>query len=64
MVHRGAGYGHGGLASAPEIPQLKDLGFIVADGAGFWVEVRRNGSCAVTWAGAVIPAITVTHRHA
>src|SRR5271169_5491783 len=24
-----------------DIPQLRDLGFIVADGRGFWVEVKR-----------------------
>src|SRR5271155_36509 len=24
-----------------DIPQIRDLGFIVADGKGFWVEVKR-----------------------
>ena len=24
-----------------DLPQIRDLGFIVADGAGFWVEVKR-----------------------
>ena len=24
-----------------DIPQIRDLGFIVGDGAGFWVEVKR-----------------------
>ena len=48
----------------PDIPQLKDLGFIVADDAGFWVEVRRLGNYVVTWCDQAIPAITVTHRHA
>jgi len=47
----------------PDIPQLKDLGFIVGDDAGFWVEVRRLGSYAVTWLDEVIPAVTITHRH-
>ncbi|MBS0393947.1 MAG: glycosyl hydrolase [Proteobacteria bacterium] len=47
----------------PDIPQLKDLGFIVADDAGFWIEVRRLGSYDVTWEDGVIPAITVRHRH-
>ena len=27
-----------------DIPQIRDLGFIVADGAGFWVEVKRIGN--------------------
>ena len=47
----------------PDIPQLKDLGFIVADGAGFWVEVRRLARYDVVWVDGVVPAITVTHRH-
>jgi len=48
----------------PDIPQLKDMGFIVADGAGFWVELRRLGDYTVTWQDEAIPAITITHRHA
>ncbi len=48
----------------PDIPQLKDMGFIVADGAGFWVELRRMGNYTVTWQEEAIPAITITYRHA
>ncbi len=48
----------------PDIPQLKDMGFLVADAAGFWVEVRRLGDYAVSWVDEAIPAITITHRHA
>lgn len=47
----------------PDIPQLKDLGFIVGDGKEFWVELRRLGKYSVEWRDDVIPAITVTHRH-
>jgi glucoamylase len=47
----------------PDVPQLKDLGFIVADGSGFWIEVRRLSSYDVAWVDDVVPAITVTHRH-
>lgn len=47
----------------PDIPQLKDMGFIVGDGAGFWVELRRHGDYAVTWQDGAIPAITIEHRH-
>jgi glucoamylase len=47
----------------PDIPQLKDLGFIVADDAGFWVELRRLGNYTVTWQDDAIPAITITHSH-
>ena len=47
----------------PDIPQLKDMGFIVADGNGFWVEARRLGTYAVTWHEGALPAITVAHHH-
>lgn len=47
----------------PDIPQIKDMGFIVSDGAGFWVEVRRLGNYTVSWHDTAIPAITITHRH-
>lgn len=48
----------------PDIPQLKDLGFIVADTEGFWIEVRRLGNYSVAWHDDAIPAITITHLHA
>ncbi len=47
----------------PDIPQLKDLGFIIADGAGFWVEVRRLASYTVSWFDEAVPAITIIHSH-
>jgi hypothetical protein len=47
-----------------DIPQLKDLGFIIANGTGFWIELRRLDDYKVTWQDDVIPAITITHHHA
>ncbi len=47
----------------PDIPQLKDMGFIIADGAGFWVELRKLGNYTVGWHDETIPAITLTHQH-
>jgi glucoamylase len=47
-----------------DIPQLKDLGFIIANGTDFWIELRRLGDYTVTWQDDVIPAITITHHHA
>lgn len=47
----------------PDIPQLKDLGFIVADGTGFWVELRRPGNYTVAWQDETIPAFLIRHRH-
>ncbi len=46
-----------------DIPQLKDLGFIIADDRGFWVELRRleNYSVALPMPG--VPAVTIVHRH-
>ncbi len=46
-----------------DIPQIKDIGFIVADQKGMWIEVRRLGSYTVEWEEGVIPAVTVVHRH-
>ena len=35
-----------------DIPQIKDLGFIIADDRGFWVELRRLLDYRVTLASA------------
>jgi glucoamylase len=45
-------------------PQIRDLGFIVADGKGFWVEVKRNFNYSITTPGPGIPAVEILHRHA
>ena len=44
-------------------PQIRDLGFIVADGAGFWSEVKRDADQDLHTASPGIPAISVVHRH-
>ena len=46
-----------------DIPQIKDLGFIVADAQGFWVELRRLGSYEVTLAKPGVPAVEIVHTH-
>ena len=46
-----------------DIPQIRDLGFIVADGNGFWVEVKRLPMPTITLAGPGIPAVHVVHHH-
>lgn len=46
-----------------DIPQIRDLGFIVADGLGFWVELRRLGSYTVRLAAPGVPAVEVVHTH-
>jgi len=46
-----------------DIPQIRDLGFIIADDRGFWIELRRHGDYAVSLPGPGIPAVTIVHRH-
>jgi glucoamylase len=46
-----------------DIPQIRDLGFIVADGAGFWVEVKRLQDRQLDVPAPGIPLATVLHRH-
>lgn len=47
-----------------DIPQIRDLGFIVADDLGFWVEVKRLDCHQLVWAAQGIPAIEILHQHA
>jgi len=46
-----------------DIPHIRDLGFIVADDAGFWVEVKRVADYTVAAPAPGIPLPTVVHRH-
>jgi len=46
-----------------DIPQIRDLGFIVADGNGFWVEVKRLDNYRVRRPSHGIPAIEIIHEH-
>ncbi|MGA7965090.1 MAG: glycosyl hydrolase, partial [Gammaproteobacteria bacterium] len=46
-----------------DIPQIRDLGFIVADDAGFWVELRKLGNYTLECANDCTPAVTLMHRH-
>ena len=47
-----------------DIPQLKDLGFIIANGTDFRIELRRLGDYKVAWQDDAIQAITIIHQHA
>src|SRR5262249_51554434 len=44
-------------------PQIRDLGFIVADGAGFWVEVKRLQTYTIRLMAPGTPAIEIVHTH-
>jgi len=46
-----------------DAPQVRDLGFIVADGAGFWSEVKRDAESDVRFVRPGVPAIVAVHRH-
>lgn len=46
-----------------DIPQIKDLGFIIADDRGFWVELRRLGNYEVRLPKPGVPAVTIIHHH-
>lgn len=45
-----------------DTPQIRDLGFIIADDAGFWVEIKDLEYTLTTLAPGV-PLPTVVHRH-
>lgn len=46
-----------------DLPQIRDLGFIVADGQGFWVEVKRLSSYSLRFLAPGVPAFEVVHSH-
>lgn len=46
-----------------DIPQIRDMGFIIGDGQHFWVEVKRLPDCQVACVEAGIPVVTITHQH-
>ena len=46
-----------------DIPQIRDLGFIVADGRGFWVEVKRLNSYRTIVSHVGVPALEIVHSH-
>jgi len=46
-----------------DIPQIRDMGFIIADDKGFWIELKNLDTCQVEYYAAGVPAITIVHRH-
>jgi len=63
VVHHRRGDRHEVYYPRIDIPQIKDLGFIIADDKGFWVELRRMGSYTVTLPAPGVPAVTIVHTH-
>jgi hypothetical protein len=46
-----------------DIPQVRDLGFIIADGEGFWAEVKRVADYRIRLLAPGVPAVEVVHQH-
>src|SRR6185437_2149032 len=46
-----------------DIPQIRDLGFIVADDSGFWVEVKRLHNYTLRLLAPGTPAAEIVHTH-
>ena len=46
-----------------DIPQIRDLGFIVADDLGFWVEIKRLENYTLQLLAPGTPAVEIVHRH-
>ena len=46
-----------------DIPQIRDMGFIIADGKDFWVELKTLEDCEVHYHSAGVPAVTIVHTH-
>ena len=46
-----------------DVPQLKDLGFIVAGSQGFWTEVKALDNHTLKFARSGVPAVEVIHQH-
>ncbi len=46
-----------------DVPQIRDLGFLVADGRGFWVEVKRQWRYTIEASAPGVPAMRVVHHH-
>src|SRR5437667_11055787 len=47
-----------------DLPQIRDLGFIVAGPDGFWSEVKRNADYSLRLLAPGVPAVEIVHRHA
>ncbi len=46
-----------------DIPQIRDLGFVVTDGNGFWVEVKRLHNYTLRLLAPGTPAVEIVHTH-
>jgi glucoamylase len=47
----------------PASTQIRDLGFIIADGEGFWAEVKRIANYRIRLSAPGVPAVEIVHEH-
>ena len=47
-----------------DTPQVRDLGFVVSDGKGFWVEIKRLEAYKLKLLAPGVPAVEIVHTHA
>jgi glucoamylase len=47
-----------------DIPQIRDLGFIIADSEGFWAEVKQVANYRIRLLAPGVPAVGVVHERA
>jgi glucoamylase len=47
-----------------DLPQIRDLGFIVTGPGGFWSEVKRNENYRLQLLAPGVPAVEIAHEHA
>lgn len=45
-----------------DIPQIRDLGFIIADGKGYWREIKTQSDARVTFPDPGVPLPVIEHR--
>src|SRR5262249_56274965 len=45
-----------------DIPQIRDLGFIIADGESFWAEIKRVANYRMRLLAPGVPAVEVVHE--
>ncbi len=46
-----------------DIPQVRDLGFIIADRQGFWIELKTITQCTIEYVEFGVPSFIVCHSH-
>lgn len=46
-----------------DTPQVKDIGFIIADNNGFWIELKKMNNYSLEFIKDEVPALIIHHKH-